>query len=117
MLLGSRTQPQLGIKMHHHPKGHEAYRLKAGDYKGKWVLLFFYPKDFTFVCPTEIIAFSDRMQEFESRNCAVIGASCDSAEVPPPCPVVCVLVCMLMPLTARLVGRGRVRPVVVARLS
>ena len=56
-------------------------RLDAFKYKGRWVLLFFYPKDFTFVCPTEIIAFNDRAHEFEKRNCAVIGASCDSAEV------------------------------------
>ena len=56
-------------------------RLKASEYKGKWTLLFFYPKDFTFVCPTEIIAFSDRVKEFTDRGAAVIGASCDSAEV------------------------------------
>jgi hypothetical protein len=56
-------------------------RLNANDYSGKWVVLFFYPKDFTFVCPTEIIAFSDRVEEFRSRNAEVIGASCDSAEV------------------------------------
>jgi hypothetical protein len=55
--------------------------LNAKDYTGKWVVLFFYPKDFTFVCPTEIIAYSDRVKEFRSRNAEVIGASCDSAEV------------------------------------
>lgn len=48
------------------------------DYKGKYVILFFYPLDFTFVCPTEIIAFSDRASEFREINCEVIGASCDS---------------------------------------
>jgi alkyl hydroperoxide reductase subunit AhpC len=56
-------------------------RLYAKDYIGKWVLLFFYPKDFTFVCPTEIIAFSDAAAAFAEKNCAVIGASTDSAEV------------------------------------
>ncbi len=45
----------------------------------KHVVLFFYPADFTFVCPTEIIAFQERMEEFESRNVAVIGVSVDSA--------------------------------------
>ncbi|PIK35325.1 Peroxiredoxin 1 [Apostichopus japonicus] len=45
---------------------------------GKWVVLFFYPLDFTFVCPTEIIAFSNRVQEFKDINCEVIAASCDS---------------------------------------
>jgi len=49
--------------------------------KGKKVLLFWYPKDFTFVCPTEILAFQDALGEFESRNTIVIGASVDSAEV------------------------------------
>merc|ERR1712098_78311 len=47
-------------------------------YKGKYVVLFFYPLDFTFVCPTEIIAFNDRAGEFESNNCAVIACSTDS---------------------------------------
>jgi peroxiredoxin (alkyl hydroperoxide reductase subunit C) len=52
------------------------YRL--ADYKGKWVVLFFYPLDFTFVCPTEILAFSDRLGEFKKLNCEVLGASVDS---------------------------------------
>ena len=55
--------------------------IRLSDYKGKYVLLFFYPKDFTFVCPTEIIAFSDRAKEFEDLNCEVIAASTDTAEV------------------------------------
>ncbi|XP_068946999.1 peroxiredoxin-1-like [Petaurus breviceps papuanus] len=48
------------------------------NYKGKYIVLFFYPLDFTFVCPTEIIAFSDRAEEFKKINCQVIGASVDS---------------------------------------
>ena len=52
--------------------------LKLSDYKGKYVVLFFYPLDFTFVCPTEIISFSDQVKDFESRNCQVIGVSIDS---------------------------------------
>jgi len=48
---------------------------------GKKVLLFWYPKDFTFVCPTEIRAFQDALGEFEKRNTVVIGASVDTAEV------------------------------------
>jgi alkyl hydroperoxide reductase subunit AhpC len=47
----------------------------------KKVVLFWYPKDFTFVCPTEIHAFQEAAAEFEKRNTVVIGASCDSAEV------------------------------------
>ncbi len=48
------------------------------DYKGKWVVLFFYPRDFTFVCPTEIKGFASSAKEFEKFNTAVIGASTDS---------------------------------------
>jgi alkyl hydroperoxide reductase subunit AhpC len=48
------------------------------DYRGKYVVLFFCPLDFTFVCPTEIIAFSDRIEEFKSRGAEVIGVSVDS---------------------------------------
>ncbi|MCU0704861.1 MAG: peroxiredoxin [Fimbriiglobus sp.] len=48
------------------------------DYRGKYVVLFFYPLDFTFVCPTEIIAFSDRIAEFEKRGVQVLGCSIDS---------------------------------------
>jgi peroxiredoxin (alkyl hydroperoxide reductase subunit C) len=46
--------------------------------RGQRVLLFFYPADFTFVCPTEIIAFDEKLEEFAKRKCAVIGASVDS---------------------------------------
>lgn len=48
------------------------------DFKGKYVVLFFYPLDFTFVCPTELIAFSKRIKEFEARDTQVIGCSIDS---------------------------------------
>jgi peroxiredoxin (alkyl hydroperoxide reductase subunit C) len=46
----------------------------------KYVVFFFYPKDFTFVCPTEIIAFQEKLAEFEQRNCAVVGCSTDTEE-------------------------------------
>jgi alkyl hydroperoxide reductase subunit AhpC len=52
--------------------------LSLSDYQGKHVLLFFYPLDFTFVCPTEIIAFSDRAGEFEELGVQIIGVSVDS---------------------------------------
>lgn len=55
--------------------------VKMSDYKGKYVILFWYPKDFTFVCPTEIIAFGDRAKEFEALNCQLIAASTDTPEV------------------------------------
>src|SRR3989338_8723502 len=53
--------------------------IKLSDYKGKWFVLFFYPLDFTFVCPTEITAFRDKLKEFQKLNAVVIGASIDSA--------------------------------------
>ena len=52
--------------------------ISLDDYKGQYVVLFFYPLDFTFVCPTEIIAFSDRYEEFKKIKTAVIAASTDS---------------------------------------
>ena len=55
--------------------------LKQATDNNKKVVLFWYPKDFTFVCPTEIHAFQEAAAEFEKRNTIVIGASCDTAEV------------------------------------
>jgi peroxiredoxin (alkyl hydroperoxide reductase subunit C) len=52
--------------------------VRLSDYKGKKVVLFFYPLDFTFVCPTEIIAFDHRLAEFEKRGVQVLGCSIDS---------------------------------------
>ena len=52
--------------------------VKLSDYKGKKVVLFFYPLDFTFVCPTELLAFDKRLSEFESRDVQVLGCSVDS---------------------------------------
>ena len=48
------------------------------DFKGKWTVLFFYPLDFTFVCPTEITAFSDSVQQFRELGAEVLGVSVDS---------------------------------------
>jgi len=53
-------------------------QIALSDYTGKYVVLFFYPLDFTFVCPTEIIAFSDRVEEFRKIGCEVIACSTDS---------------------------------------
>lgn len=52
--------------------------IQLDDYKGKYLVLFFYPLDFTFVCPTEIIAFSDRIKEFKALDAEVVGVSVDS---------------------------------------
>ena len=53
--------------------------VKLSDYRGKWVVLLFYPLDFTFVCPTELTAFSDRYEDFEGIGAEIIGISTDSA--------------------------------------
>lgn len=50
------------------------------QFKGKYVILFFYPKDFTFVCPTELHAFQEKLEEFKSRNCEVIAVSTDTEQ-------------------------------------
>src|SRR5262245_35389530 len=51
---------------------------KLSEHRGKWVMLLFYPLDFTFVCPTEVLAFSKMAPEFSKRNCQVFGVSVDS---------------------------------------
>lgn len=58
--------------------GEDFKTISLGDFKGKWVCLFFYPLDFTFVCPTEITAFNDAHKSFQEANCEVIGCSVDS---------------------------------------
>jgi alkyl hydroperoxide reductase subunit AhpC len=58
--------------------GEEFKDIKLSEYRGKYVVLFFYPLDFTFVCPTEIVAFSDRIDDFKKRGAEVLGVSIDS---------------------------------------
>ncbi len=52
--------------------------VSLSDYHGKWLVLFFWPYDFTFVCPTEIVGFSDSYEQFKSLDCEIVGASVDS---------------------------------------
>ncbi|KAL2302753.1 LOW QUALITY PROTEIN: hypothetical protein Nmel_010201 [Mimus melanotis] len=56
----------------------EFKELTLDDFKGKYLVLFFYPLDFTFVCPTEIVAFSNKANEFRDVNCEVVAVSVDS---------------------------------------
>jgi peroxiredoxin (alkyl hydroperoxide reductase subunit C) len=56
-------------------------RYKLSDYRGKWVILLFYPLDFTFVCPTEVLKFCDASADLSSLNCQVLGISVDSQYV------------------------------------
>ncbi len=60
------------------PDGSIKEDFSLSDFHGKYIVLFFYPQDFTFVCPTELIAFSRRIKEFEKRGVQVIGCSVDS---------------------------------------
>ncbi|MEW6515615.1 MAG: peroxiredoxin [candidate division FCPU426 bacterium] len=53
-------------------------KVKLSDYRGRYVVLFFYPLDFTFVCPTEIIAFDEQKEEFRKRGAEIVGVSVDS---------------------------------------
>jgi len=53
-------------------------KVTLGSFKGKYKVVFFYPLDFTFVCPTELHAFQNRLSEFEKRNTQVVGVSIDS---------------------------------------
>ncbi len=50
------------------------------DYRGRWLLLLFYPRDFSLVCPTELIGLSQRYEEFEKHQCDILGVSCDPVE-------------------------------------
>ncbi len=52
--------------------------VSLSDYEGKYVVLFFYPLDFTFVCPTELMAFQNKLKDFKDRNVEVLGCSVDS---------------------------------------
>jgi alkyl hydroperoxide reductase subunit AhpC len=58
--------------------GSDFTEVKLSDYKGKYLVIVFYPLDFTFVCPTEILAFNDRVKEFQAIGCEVIVCSTDS---------------------------------------
>lgn len=59
-------------------KGENFGQVSLGDYKGKWLVLFFYPLDFTFVCPTEIKGFNKKIEDFKAENAEILGVSTDS---------------------------------------
>lgn len=58
--------------------GREFKQINLTDYKGKWVVLYFYPMDFTFVCPTEIVEFDSKVPDFEDRDVVLLGGSTDT---------------------------------------
>ena len=81
------------------------------DYKGKWKVLFFYPLDFTFVCPTEIIAYSDAADKFKSIGCELIACS-----VQPPAAIQATPLANLPPIVMRSHGRNQRKPSSIACL-
>ena len=76
MALVGKRAPEFKAKAVINDKFYEDFCLS--DFVGKYIIFFFYPLDFTFVCPTELHAFQDKLKEFEKRNAQVIGCSVDS---------------------------------------
>lgn len=70
--------PQFKVKACNGLTNDDFINLTNDSYKGKWKVFFFYPKDFTFVCPTEIVEFSKNVDEFADRDAVVIGGSADN---------------------------------------
>ncbi len=74
--IGKRAPDFSGVMAYQ--KGHEFATISLADYKGHWLVLFFYPRDFTFVCPTEIRGFATAEEEFKQLGCNILAASTDS---------------------------------------
>jgi peroxiredoxin 2/4 len=70
--------PEFDLKGSHNG---EFKTYKSSDFLGKWLVLFFYPSDFTTVCPTEVVGFHRAISEFQTRNTEIIGCSVDSVNV------------------------------------
>ena len=70
--------PSFGAEAFHNNK---IENVKLEDYKGKWVILFFYPADFTFICPTELGDLADKYEEFQKMNCEILSVSTDTTFV------------------------------------
>ena len=82
MTLVGKKFPNLAVdSMNNRGENKKINILETAKKEGKKIVLFWYPKDFTFVCPTELHAFQAAVAEFEKRNTLVIGASCDTPEV------------------------------------
>ena len=79
VLAVGKPAPKFTAPAYH--QGNVEAEVSLDDMKGKWVLLFFYPLDFTFVCPTEIIQLNDMKSEFDAINCEIVAASIDSVFV------------------------------------
>ncbi len=77
MLKIGHKAPEFALDAYH--AGHGFKKISSRDFKGKWVVLFFYPRDFTFVCPTELHGFAKREADFKKEGAVIIAASTDSA--------------------------------------
>jgi len=74
--------PSFNLQATVSPEDSKAFaEVSNASYKGKWLVVFFWPKDFTFVCPTEISAFGDANEAFQARGAQVLGCSIDSEYV------------------------------------
>jgi lipoyl-dependent peroxiredoxin subunit C len=67
-----------GFKSHEENGASAFEEITEKSFEGKWKVIYFYPKDFTFVCPTEIVAFDNLVKEFADRDCVVMGGSTDN---------------------------------------
>src|SRR5208283_4483534 len=56
-------------------------RVALEDYRGRWLLLLFYPRDFSLICPTELIGMSQHFEEFEKHHCEILGIGCDPVDL------------------------------------
>lgn len=70
--------PQFRVHANLGPDKNSLRTIDNSRFEGRWVVYFFYPKDFTFVCPTELVEFNKRLRDFEDRDCDVVGGSTDN---------------------------------------
>ena len=79
MVTIGQKAPEFTLEAYQAKHGGEFPKISSADYRGKWMVLFFYPRDFTFVCPTELHGFAKREKEFADEGAVVLAASTDSA--------------------------------------
>jgi peroxiredoxin 2/4 len=77
--LGKPAPAFSGTTAYHKGKSNDGFcKISLSDYKGQWLVFFFYPRDWTFICPTELRGFSDKADEFKKLNASILAASTDS---------------------------------------
>lgn len=78
MLTVGNEFPQFSVQACTGTEKEDIKLLTSADYSGKWTVFFFYPKDFTFVCPTELAEFNKQLKSFSDRDTSVVGGSTDN---------------------------------------